>query len=116
MKRNVLGLAAGVVLAAAFVSSSAQAVELVVNGDFEAGATGFTTAYGQVTTDAANLHAFSDWGGFGDHTSGTGNMLVLAPTGSTTAAAWQETVAVTPGQNYTYSFWSATTNTTTRSQ
>jgi len=59
---------------------------LIVNGDFQSGDTGFTTDYAPagdmydpgvyaVGIDPNDYH--SAWASFGDHTSGTGNMMIV---------------------------------------
>ena len=92
---------------------------LVVNGDFEAGNVGFSSAYtvgtggtwGQlsnegtyaVNTNANNTH--TNFAPCTDHTSGTGNFMVV--NGATTANqdVWCQTVAVLPNTNYQFSTW-----------
>ena len=95
---------------------------LIVNGDFSSGNTGFTSGYtyssslssggesaGEgnyyVTTNPNNTH--SGFSSFGDHTTGSGNLMVV--NGSTIAnnSVWQETVSVTAGRNWTFSLWMA---------
>ncbi|HTH48264.1 MAG TPA: PEP-CTERM sorting domain-containing protein, partial [Candidatus Limnocylindria bacterium] len=58
-----------------------------------------------VTKDPNNTH--SGFSSFGDHTTGSGNMMVI--NGSTVASktVWQETVSVTAGRNWTFSLWMA---------
>ncbi len=88
---------------------------LTVNGDFEAGNTGFNSGYSYsltdttppgtytVGTDPHNTHGSA--ASYGDHTTGLGNMLVV--NGSTTpgVTVWEQSVAVTPGADYTLSYW-----------
>ncbi len=90
---------------------------LILNGDFEDGDMGFTTAYVQgpvpgnplgasmysITTDPSSVH-----GGFApcnDHTTGTGNQMVL--NGSTTANTnlWCQDVPVLMNTDYDFSAW-----------
>ena len=85
----------------------------VVNGDFSSGNTGFSSAYSYstvnplseakyvITTNAANVHfAFSG----GDHTTGTGNLMVLNGS-STPSYVWTQTVSVRPNTWYNFSAW-----------
>jgi hypothetical protein len=76
---------------------------LLTNGDFEQGATGFSTQYtlmsqvydtGECTVASNPNAANSNLASFGDHTTGSGKMLIA--NGSTTAnvVVWQETVSV----------------------
>lgn len=81
----------------AVTSASAVGPELVANGDFEAGNTGFSTQYSYVSATGWNtlgppfVYAVgtnpydyhSAWGpGFGDHTSGSGKMMIVNGTTS----------------------------------
>lgn len=89
---------------------------LLVNGDFGAGNSGFATDYGFVNsgqsatpgtyglrTNSQNFN--SAYASFGDHTTGTGNMLLLD--GSITAGSivWSQTVATQTNTTYTFSAW-----------
>lgn len=89
----------------------------VVNGDFSAGNTGFTNSYTYVTggytspgqygvvTNPAT--AFTNgYASYGDHTTGTGQMLFVDGAGSN-VSFWSETIGVTPGTNYTLTGWAA---------
>lgn len=91
---------------------------LIYNGDFFLGNTGFTSDYTFFVNNTANVQRAYGVGpnpnafevGFqncGDHTSGSGNMLIVD--GSTINGGndkvWCQTVPVTPGQNYNLSYW-----------
>jgi PEP-CTERM motif len=107
--------------AAAMTLSIAAHANLVVNGDFEAGNTGFASAYVHapgalssgpllnaaqyiVTTNPALHHSLGK--NFGDHTSGSGNMLMA--NGATDArVVWQQTLAVAQNTSYFVSAWGA---------
>jgi len=91
---------------------------LVTNGDFESGNTGFTTGYtyGDVSGPGAYWigknasqapGAYQDWYNGGDHTTGTGNMLVVNGANADTTPVWEEVVPVTPNTTYTFSYWGA---------
>ncbi|MFY7740249.1 MAG: hypothetical protein ACOVQC_07005, partial [Flavobacterium sp.] len=100
-------------------SSITSPRSLIVNGDFSQGNSGFGTdyqylasapvtgvqkAYGIVTRP--NLW-FAPFSNCPDHTTGTGNMMVVD--GSNLNAGndrlWSQTVPVLPGQNHTFSYW-----------
>ncbi len=96
--------------------------ELVTNGDFSAGNTGFTSAYGSTTapnglfpeglyavgSDPTFYHS-NFWGR--DHTSNTGNFLLVNGSGSNPpVVAWQETVTVLPNTEYYFAAWAASLN------
>ncbi|WP_291116173.1 lamin tail domain-containing protein, partial [Flavobacterium sp. UBA6135] len=99
-------------------SSTSTTQNLIFNGDFSQGNTGFTTDYlytpsnpsgGQkIYTIATNSQAwFSPFSNCFDHTTGSGNMMIVD--GSTSNGGndkvWCQTVSVQPGQNYTFSYW-----------
>lgn len=105
-------------LAAALIAASpALAANLVVNGDFTAGNSGFTSQYAYapssgsagtpegvylVDTNAANVHPA--WFSFGDKTTGTGNYLIVNGATSTidgdSKVAWQQTVTAAANTKY----------------
>ena len=85
---------------------------LVANGDFSEGNTGFTTEYDfspgnilgegtyDVVTDPQAVQRFA--ASYGDFTTGSGNMLAI--NGSTTLGdiVWEQTISVSPGQTYDF--------------
>jgi hypothetical protein len=103
--------------------SSVQASPLLLNGDFEAGNTLFTSGYGYVaptgngvlypeglytvTTNPNNVHNL--FSSFGDHTTGTGNMLVANGNAIADTVVWQGQLAqnLVVGQEYAFTFWAA---------
>jgi gliding motility-associated-like protein len=99
----------------------ANPVNLIVNGDFTIGNTGFLTdyinynvgtvpasgvqgAYGVVNNPRNWFNPFSNCG---DHTTSSGNMLVADGSTSGTARVWysQMPITVIPGKNYTFSYF-----------
>jgi len=106
---------ATVAVAAIALAASAQGANLVTNGDFEAGNTGFGSDYlfniptdGQaqysITTNPALVHpAFAS---FGDHTTGAGNMMVVNGSDSTTDRVWfQNGIGISSNTTYFFSTW-----------
>ncbi len=88
---------------------------LLVNGDFSQGNTGFTSQYNYssdlqpegnyfVGYDPLDYHP--NGANFGDHTTGTGLML-MANGAPTSITVWQETVNVSSSTDYTFSGWAA---------
>ena len=87
---------------------------VVVNGDFEHGDTAFASAYNASTnlvpegnycvgTDAHNYHP-----GFwvtNDHTSGSGNYMIVNGATSPNTVVWSQTVSVVPHTTYAFSAW-----------
>ncbi|MGA2753897.1 MAG: hypothetical protein ABSE53_09015 [Terracidiphilus sp.] len=112
------GIGALVLLAMALAVGAQTSQNLVINGDFENGNTGFNTGYsiGDVanpggyaigTNPSTAPGAFGDWCNCGDHTSGTGKMMIVNGATDATLPVWEETVAVTPSTEYTFSYWGA---------
>ncbi len=83
---------------------------LVSNGNFNTGSvSGFSTdvpsgSYGFTTNPNA---VAGDWGHFGDHTTGTGNMMWFSDDqeGITNRKIWYQNYSVTAGQQYTFKGW-----------
>jgi hypothetical protein len=113
MKTIILG---GALLALACGSAHA-ASNLVTNGDFSSGVSGFTSGYTyspgygwpegsyDVTTDPNLNHPL--WASFGDHTTGAGEMLVLNGSPIADTSAWSQTISVTGGKTYDFTVWVA---------
>lgn len=97
------------------------AQELVVNGNFSAGNTGFTSpyyyqsafdlypeGYYSVGTNA-NLYHNNFFGT--DHTTGTGNFMIINGSGAPIPpVVWQQTVTVQPNTTYYFSAWTMSVN------
>ena len=94
----------------------AAAQNLIVNGSFEAGFSGFSTEYavsptgcigcvGIKPTTLAWYNVPSLVFSYGDHTSGSGQMLQYDPPGGSTPKIWSQTVAVNAGTAYVFSGW-----------
>ena len=101
--------------------------ELVFNGDFSAGNTGFTSAYGNnqalftgiptglwpetlyAVDSNANLHHSNFFGR--DHTTGNGNFLIVNGAGYDTTTVWRQSFAVQPNTTYYFSAWAMSLNT-----
>ena len=104
--------------AASLIVETATAQNLVVNGAFENGNSGFTTGYafGDVsgpgtynigTSPSSAPGAFGDWCNCGDHTTGTGMMMIVNGANSASSPVWEEVVQVVPSTEYTFSYWGA---------
>ncbi|MFD1551425.1 hypothetical protein DNU06_13515 [Putridiphycobacter roseus] len=92
---------------------------LIVNGDFSAGSTNFTSDYTVgaggtwgpvsnvetyfVTTNSSTAH--SNFASCGDHTNGTGNMMVINGSTTVNQNIWCQNVTVLPNTNYVLSAW-----------
>lgn len=103
--------------------SISSPVNLIENGDFEQGNTLFVTEYTQVADPnpfgvqaaydiVTNPNAwFTAFSSCGDHTSGSGNLMVfdgaVDPTGNVIVWSNQNPVSVTPNTDYTFSYYVA---------
>ena len=106
--------------ALATVPSAASASELITNGNFSSGLTGFSTTYDQtdpggylfLTTNPA-LVCGSCFPSMGDHTTGSGNLVLVDGAGVGDGLTpgshpyYSVTLAVVPGTNYTFSYFAA---------
>lgn len=93
------------------------AQNLVTNGDFEGGNTGFTTEYINspmnlfpartygILTNPRSAHA--SFAVMGDHTSGTGNMMVVNGATASSPVVWAQEVNVQSNRVYFFSTWAA---------
>ncbi len=95
---------------------------LVINGDFETGNSGFSTAYapgsggawgllsseGQYAIATSPSLVHNNFSVCADHTpSGPGNMLIANGSGVPNTSVWCQTVNVSPNTNYLFSAWFA---------
>lgn len=88
---------------------------LILNGNFENGNTGFSTDYLIVNmynpqnyivdTNPHDYHAA--WASFGDHTTGSGNMMIVNAADLPDKIVWQKTVTVSTNTIYEFSYWIA---------
>jgi hypothetical protein len=87
---------------------------LISNGDFELGRTGFTTQYActadltssgtvVVGSDPRDYHPLA--ASYGDHTRGTGQMLIANGSVDGNASVWEQTVSVKPNTEYAFFYW-----------
>ncbi len=93
---------------------------LVSNGDFEGGNSGFDSDYGyspgnlwpeglyDIIDNPQSSH--SGFSPCNDHTSGSGNMMVVNGAGSPNQNVWCQTVSVNPNSQYVLSAWLTSVN------
>lgn len=113
MKTNCILVCATIIVSSLF---SATAQNLILNGDFEGGNVSFTSEYTHspgnlwpaqtyaVIADPRTAH--SSWVSMGDHTSGSGLMMVV--NGATILPAptvWAQQITVEPNAIYYFSAW-----------
>jgi gliding motility-associated-like protein len=102
-------------------------ISLIANGDFGLGNASFTSGYtycsavvppvpcvttwgmlscqGFYTVNTNPLNCHTNFSSFGDHTTGTGNMLIVNGANNPGISVWCQTVPVTPNTNYNLSAW-----------
>lgn len=104
------------------VAKGLDPTNLIINGTFSSGRTGYTTDYAVGSTpcygfgylDCEGTYdvitnpqlGHSAWGSCGDHTSGGGLMMVLNGAASL-QNVWCQQVPVMPDMDYEFSFWCA---------
>lgn len=102
--------------AALLLAPAAGAQNLIVNGSFEAGNTGFSTQYsftnsgcigcvGIKPTTLGWYNVPSLVQSYGDHTSGSGQMLQYDPPTGGSPKIWAQTVSVDVGVPYLFTGW-----------
>ena len=101
----------------------ASATNIVLNPNFSLGNVDIASDYAFVAptptaclpgaiytiiTSPADCH--SQFDDFGDHTTGTGNMMVVNGAGAPDVTVWQQSGAVLPNTHYFFSVWGASVN------
>ncbi|MCF8245989.1 MAG: gliding motility-associated C-terminal domain-containing protein [Saprospiraceae bacterium] len=88
---------------------------LIVNGDFEQGNTGFTSSYAyspfdigpqavyDILADVNDAHPLAAH--CHDHTTSTGKLMAANGAGTLNTTVWQQTVPVAPQTDYIFSAW-----------
>lgn len=99
-----------------FTVEAMSSINLISNGNFEAGNSGFTHEYsygfpggtfgpGWLSVGTNPLGYNGSWAPCGDHTSGSGNQLIVDGHTSANAKVWCQTVSVSPGKTYLVRFY-----------
>ncbi|QNA46267.1 LamG-like jellyroll fold domain-containing protein [Lacibacter sediminis] len=97
-----------------YLTSEKKGNNLIVNGNFSNGNTGFTSAYnyaaaniteGQYFVGASPQGWNSSLSNCGDHTTGNGNMMLVNGSPAPDIKIWTQTVTVLPNTNYSFSTW-----------
>lgn len=97
-----------------FFTAEIPGNNIITNGDFSAGNSGFTSQYNFANPNTTEGEYFvgtnpQNWNASlspcADHTTGNGNMLLVngAPIGD--VSVWNQTVTVTPNTNYAFATW-----------
>jgi len=94
------------------LSSGSQSA---VNGNFSAGNSGFTTQYTHNPTSIWNEGTYAvgpnpnavhpNFGTWGDHTTGTGNYMIVNGSILPNQTIWQQTITFPAGSTVTMSYW-----------
>ena len=97
-----------------YLTAQVTGNNVIVNGDFSTGNSGFTSAYiytannvteGQYFVGANPVAWNASLSACRDHTSGNGNMMLINGSPAADANVWKQTVTVTPNTNYAFSTW-----------
>ena len=97
-----------------YFTAEVTGTNLISNGDFSAGNSGFISHYNNANPNFTEGEYFVstnpvNWNGTlsacGDHTSGNGNMMMVNGSPIPDVNVWRQTVAVTPNTNYAFSTW-----------
>jgi len=92
---------------------------VIVNGDFESGDVGFSTDYvygtggtygllsteGQYAISTSPSFVHNNFMYCSDHTSGSGNMLIVNGSSTSSTNVWCQTVTILPNTDYSFSCW-----------
>ncbi|AXY74005.1 hypothetical protein D3H65_08415 [Paraflavitalea soli] len=98
-----------------YLNSSITGNNLITNGDFSAGNTGFASAYTYSPGNSTVVGVYgisnnpSSWNSWAaactDHTGSNGNMMVFDGANVPGQKVWYSTIAITPNTNYAFSCW-----------
>ena len=113
--RTVKFVSAITVVALSLLSNIANAQNLISNGDFSLGNTGFTSQYQYIAHGPNNPDEYgviknpskdmrSGYASFGDHTTGSGLMLFVDGAGSRTRF-WSENIPLQANTDYNFIGW-----------
>jgi gliding motility-associated-like protein len=97
-----------------YLNAEIAGTNVIVNGDFSNGNTGFTSEYAFANPNITEGQYFvgpnpQAWNPSlspcKDHTSASGNMLLVNGSPTPDVNVWKQVVAVTPNTNYAFSTW-----------
>ncbi len=97
-----------------YLTSEVTGANLIVNGDFSSGNTGFTSQYNYASNNTTEGQYFvgtnpQAWNASlshcTDHTTGSGNMMMINGSPTPNVEVWKQTITVTPNTNYSFSTW-----------
>lgn len=94
--------------------SQTLGTNLIVNGDFSSGNTGFSSDYNSVNPNTVQNQYWvgnnpASWNSAlsscVDHTTGTGQMMMVNGSSTINTKIWSQVITVTPNTNYAFSTW-----------
>jgi gliding motility-associated-like protein len=97
-----------------YFTAEVAGTNLITNGDFSSGNSGFTSQYNFVNPNTTEAQYFvganpASWNTSlstcKDHSSGNGNMLLVNGAPVANVTVWKQTVNVVPNTNYAFSTW-----------
>ncbi len=97
-----------------YLTTESNGSNLITNGNFSAGNTGFLSQYFYTSNNTTDGEYFvgtnpAAWYPLHfpctDHTSGNGNMMLVNGSATADLEVWKTTVTVTPNTNYSFSTW-----------
>lgn len=97
-----------------YFTAQVEGTNLIVNGNFNNGNTGFSSAYSYANPNITEGQYYvgpssQAWNGLMsncmDHTTGNGNMMLVNGASVPDINVWKETIKVTPNTNYAFSTW-----------
>ena len=112
--RSHVALAACLFLLAIGASPAEAAANLIVNGNFSGGNSGFSSGYTYVNSCGeygaymiakSPFAVCAGWADIGDHTTGAGKMMIVDGSTAPNTDFWSEDIAVSPGTEYVLKFW-----------
>jgi PKD repeat protein len=97
-----------------YFTAEVAGINLITNGSFTSGTTGFTSEYEFTANNVTEGQYFvgsnppawnSSLNICGDHTSVNGNMMMVNGAPTPNVNVWKQTITVTPNTNYAFSTW-----------
>ena len=97
-----------------YFTAEIPGTNIINNGNFSAGNVGFISAYNYAASNTTEGEYFvgsspqawnASLSNCSDHTTGTGNMLLVNGSPAANVKVWTQTVTVTPNTNYAFSSW-----------
>jgi gliding motility-associated-like protein len=97
-----------------YLTSKLVGSNLIKNGSFSAGNIDFSSSYAYIGVNTTEGEYFvgqnsQQWNGAfsvcGDHTDGTGNMMLVNGSSGEDLVVWRQTVSVSPNTSYEFSTW-----------